>query len=130
MFQLLFRWSGALTLVWALVILYLSVLPGHELPEINIWEPDKVAHVVVYALLGFLMGLWLLRRNLQYRSEEERSRVVRLTSEELRKCGLIALGLGMSYGFGIEVVQGTLIPSRVFDLFDILSNFFGSLAGF
>ena len=127
MLRLLHRWSALFAVLWAGIITVLSVMPGHELPEINIWEPDKVAHVIVYAVLGLLSGLAFHR----YKNGQSEPGIDRSQSENLRrKAGLRALFVGVAYGVGIEIVQGTLIPSRVFDLFDILANFLGGLAGF
>lgn len=95
--------------------MFLSITPGKELPEVNLWEIDKVVHVVVYAILGFLLSLAFFRQS--------GDATKRLNSS------LKALFIGALYGILIEVIQGNFIPDRYFDKFDILANIIGSLAG-
>jgi VanZ family protein len=110
------RFAWLLSLLWATVIMVLSVMPRSELPEIDIWEPDKIAHVIVYAVLSFLLVL-----SMEGQSNWLSGRY---------KVGLAALCLSAAYGISIEVIQGSWIPSRVFDYADILANCIGSIAGF
>lgn len=113
----LHRIAGFGALIWALVILALSITPGQELPEVNVWEFDKFAHIGVYALLALLFGAWLTRSG-QFRPSDPR--YIR---------AVLAIGLPALFGLLIEVVQGSLIPQRFFDVLDIMANIIGSISG-
>ena len=43
-------------LAWAAVIFGLSSVPGSAIPEMPLAQADKLAHGVVYSVLGFLCG--------------------------------------------------------------------------
>jgi VanZ family protein len=115
--RLLHRISGPGALIWALVILFLSITPGQELPEVNFWEFDKFAHIGVYGLLVLLFGAWLSRLG-QYRPSDPRFRRAAL-----------AIGIPALFGVVIEFVQGNYIPQRYFDVLDIMANIIGSISG-
>lgn len=116
------RWSvkrsplfAALALIWALVILALSVTPGQELPEVNFWEFDKFAHIGVYGLLSFLCAIAFVP---QYQGSFWR----------LRRSWVLWIVIAL-YGLAIEGVQGAWIPQRYFDVFDLMANIIGSTLG-
>jgi len=46
-------------LFWLVVIWIMSSLPSKDIPSVNLLGFDKVAHVSVYAVLGFLVNPWL-----------------------------------------------------------------------
>lgn len=115
--RFLHRYAGIGAFLWALVILMLSVTPGQELPDINFWEFDKFAHIGVYGLLVLLFGAWLTRRG-QFRPSDPRY-----------QRAVLAIGIPALFGVIIEVVQGSLIPQRYFDVLDIMANIIGSVSG-
>jgi VanZ family protein len=97
---------------WAGEIFFLSVAPNLELPKISFFEADKLAHFGGYALLaGLLIGGWKFFSG--HRAPHHAWRWA-------------ALALG--FGATMEIVQGTLVPYRVFDLYDIVANSLGALA--
>ncbi len=96
----------ALLFFWAAVIFVVSVIPGEDLPSLSIWEPDKVMHALVYAILSFLT-FKVMRRN--------------YVTFSLSKTIFIAAGLCISFGFIIEMIQ-RLLPTRSFDLLDVFAN--------
>jgi len=106
---------AALALVWALVILALSVTPGQELPEVNFWEFDKFAHIGVYGLLSFLAAIAVIP---QYEGSFWR----------LKASWVLWIVIAM-YGLAIEGIQGAWIPQRYFDVFDLMANIIGSTLG-
>ncbi len=115
MFRLTHRFARPLTVLWALVILALSITPGQELPDIQFWEFDKFAHIGVYGLLTFLACAAFATRS-----------AGGIGGIPFRWFVLIGAVL---YGVAIECVQGAWIPQRYFDVFDILANALGSVAG-
>jgi len=98
------------TIVYALLIGYLSVRSLHSIPLDVVSYGDKVAHFGVYALLGFLI-LW------------EHSRRYKLPPKTF---GIVLLVVAL-YGLLWEFVQGS-IPHRSFDWADALANASGGLA--
>lgn len=103
-------WPTVLFL-WASVIMMLSVIPGADLPSLSIWEPDKVMHATVYAILSLCAFKAMPFFN---------PRLSRISRR------LYAVGLCILYGFSIELIQ-LLLPSRSFDLLDELANTIGCL---
>ena len=96
---------------WAGEIFFLSITPNLELPKVSFFEADKLAHFAAYALLtALLAGGW------KYFSRHH-------APLYLWRWALLALGFGAM----MEVIQGTLVPYRVFDVYDILANSLGAL---
>ena len=97
-------------MIWALIILALSIMPSEQLPTVRgLWAPDKWAHALVYGLLAY--GIWraLLKTGSTYPA--------------YRTSALLA---GF-YGILIEVVQYAFFPGRYFELLDIVANIIGIL---
>jgi VanZ family protein len=113
--RLFHRIALPLMLGWAMVILWLSLLPGPDLPPVNIWEFDKFAHIGVYGLLAFLASA-------AFRTQFSRH------GDRYGLTSAIFPAL-VAFGLGIEIVQGTLIQGRYFDVLDILANITGSILG-
>jgi len=96
-----------------LIILAGSVLPGKNLPSIPVWNIDKWVHIVFYAVFAFL----LIREYQQYRPWSFKRHILMT----LAICGL--------YGLFIEYIQGAFIPNRFFDVYDLIANIIGVIAG-
>lgn len=77
-----------------------------DLPELHIWEPDKLVHAAFYLILSYL----LFRAVLPGRQK----------NNAIRSSVLVCI----FYGFIIECIQ-YLLPTRQFDLFDVLANMLG-----
>ena len=91
--------------LWVLIICWLSFTP---LTELKIKPPigaDKLAHIVMFGVLG-LIGFWT--------SKKKQAQVLLLLF-----CFILA---GMT-----EVVQMQFIENRVGDMFDFLANSIGIL---
>src|SRR3954468_6345729 len=46
------------TISWAVMILFLTLTPGHSMPDLSIWDLlsfDRFAHLFVFCVLVFLM---------------------------------------------------------------------------
>lgn len=95
--------------MWAIFILILSLLPGRDLPEISIWQIDKVIHFLFYFILVFLLYL---------AGKDEK-----IDPRNLFRFWMIA----SLYGFLIECMQGLFMADRFFDPFDEIANSIGSL---
>jgi len=98
------KYAPAITVIWALIILVISVIPGADLPSLSIWEPDKVMHALVYGVLTILL-FFTLQNFYPLRA----------------KNNFLAVGLCILYGFIIELIQ-LFLPTRSFDMLDALAN--------
>ena len=106
------NWS--LTIIWALVILGLSIMPGISIPQTwaDLFSWDKLAHAIVYGVLSYLAF-----------------RAYALDNQVIWKHGLWIIILTSAYGVLIEIIQGTFFPGRFFEVLDIIANIIGSLLG-
>ena len=104
-----------LALVWALVILILSVVPGETLPKVG-WRAvihfDKIAHAVVYAILALAMS-WSIMKRKQF---------------SIKTAAVIVLICSL-YGILLEMVQHSFLSDRFFEIPDIIANIIGSIIG-
>ena len=99
-------------ILWALFILALSIGPGANFPEMNLFEPDKLAHLFVYGVLVYLA----LRA---YKSVKELSlRII-----------IVIISSSALYGLLLEIVQKTFFPHRFFEWGDVIANTVGSILG-
>lgn len=100
--------KSLIALIWAIVIFILSIIPGKDLPELDINYFDKLAHATVYAILSFLI-------------------LLACPSRTLNVIFLWAFLLPVSYGIMIELFQGTFLNDRITDVYDMIANAIGSL---
>lgn len=105
-------------IIWAAFILLLTLFPGNELPDINIWElniEDKIAHVGIFAVLGFLMIY----------GSYKHSRLGRPTWFYILVFSLLVL----LYGGLTEVMQSTLTTNRFGNFGDFIADGIGAILG-
>lgn len=105
------RWVPLLTLGWATAILIVSVIPSEELPDLNMWEPDKVFHAICYAILTGLVFLLL-------KAHKSHKKVL----NSVINAGFICI----LYGFCIECIQ-LWLPTRSFDIYDVIADVLGCI---
>jgi VanZ family protein len=105
-------------IVWAVIILFLTLTPGEEMPLTAVWDFlnfDKAAHFVVFAVLSFMLIVGFTK---QYTYLNIRFNATK-----------IALAACFIYGLLIELGQ-SLIPGRGVEYGDILANSIGALIGY
>ena len=105
------------TIIWAIVILFLSVIPDKTLPSFKLYSLfaiDKLGHIFFYMILSFLMTIGFKK---QYQIKR-----IRYFSKSL------SFGISVLYGTMIEIIQGGIIY-RNFDYFDIIANIIGCFTG-
>ncbi len=97
--------------LWLVVITYLSVTSGLQLPKIELFSVDKLGHAGAYAVLAGLLvwGIW-------------KSKARKATRGEL----LLIFCLAAGYGAFMEWVQGSFFPNRFFEYDDMLANAAGA----
>ena len=98
--------------LWAVIILALTSIPGKEMPEINLWNWDKLAHGGVYFILAVLLFryLYFVRR------------------VALKAVPGPAILIGIVYGLLDELHQ-LFIPNRSCTWQDMLANTVGICLG-
>lgn len=107
-----------LTILWALVILILTLIPSDKLPPTPSWDTlsfDKVAHAGVFAVLIFLMSASFWKHS--------RSRFLR------EYPAFSSLLISVLFGIAVEILQTTLGWGREGSLLDVVSNTVGCLIG-
>jgi len=97
---------------WFAITFYLLTLPGTELPTENWMDKigmDKWIHIVLF---GVLVWLWC-----------------RVFQRKNRKIFFLVCIACILYGIAMEFVQRYLLPSRSFEIIDILADSAGSYLG-
>ncbi len=95
----------ALAIGWTLAILVACSIPGSGLPKVQVFQFDKVAHLVMFGGFGLL---WM-----------------QALATPLVKRTWHVLVLGTAYGILTEFYQGWLPFDRTPDVFDMLANLVG-----
>ena len=106
---------AALPLLWAAVVLVLTLTPATEMPRTPVWELlsfDTAAHAGVFVVLAGLSWFSLRRQR----------RWPRLA----RHAGLVVLGGSILFGGLIEVLQVTMRLGRHGEWSDLLSDSIGA----
>lgn len=105
--RLVRRLASITLLAYVALIIFLSLLPGPDLPDTSI--SDKLQHVIAYTLMSALAVIALgLGRSILH-------------------AGLLALILSNVVGIGLEFIQPHF--GRTFDTADMLANAIGATAG-
>lgn len=99
--------------IWAGVILFLTSVPGGQLPKIQISHLDLVVHFVLYTVLG---GLML------------RALHATLTTARPGRIMIVAIASGVSFGLFDEIHQ-MWIPGRSYSNLDLVADTVGVCAG-
>ena len=93
------------------LIFYTSSIPEERLIIPEIWNIDKVIHIVEYGILGVL---WF--------------RAISLTWEKSQKVVIIAFTITFFYGISDEFHQ-YFVPGRNADVFDAIADAIGAWLG-
>jgi VanZ family protein len=107
-----------LAFAWAAIILLLTGLPGKDLPDYDIWDfeiEDKLAHIFVFALLG-----WLLIRS--YRRMKQSKKVP-------QKIVFLNVGVAIAFAALTEILQDLIFVGRFASITDFLADTIGILLG-
>ncbi len=109
----MFRNLLIISLIWAIIILVLSGLPGNALPDPGVfWFPnfDKLIHMGLYFPLAFfLIAEFALTKNLALK----------------KKAIPVTLVIVALYGGSIELAQEYLFVDRSAEWADVLSDLIG-----
>ena len=102
-------------ILWAVIILFLSIISGGARTNIEIGFLDKLVHLSIYGALSFLLVVGLKK---QYRWPRIKF-----------KAGYYAIGVSILYGILMEFMQ-LFIPDRGADYKDMIANTLGSILGY
>lgn len=105
-------------IVWAAIILLLTISPGASMPKTLDWSLlafDTFSHFFVFGVLALLLIVGFTK---QYSYDKVKKNAVSY-----------AIYVGICYGVFIEILQA-MTPGRYFDFIDILANSIGCLAGY
>jgi len=107
------RWRSIFpATVWFVFILVLLSLPGTSFPDIRLWKPDKIAHLLLFGVQAFLVWIAL---ELPYR-------IPRSSTASI----IWAASITMVYGISSEIYQ-EVATTRMADIYDVLANAIGIL---
>ncbi len=103
-------------IIICVAIFILCMLPGSKVPHYAIPHLDKIAHIVLFGSLGFSL-LYGFNKQIQFAFFRNNS-------------SIIACVFGIAYGIFIEICQDQFVPSRAFELADIVADTVGVLSAF
>jgi VanZ family protein len=95
--------------IWAIVLFGASSIPSDAMPQSIILSQDKLLHMGVYAVLGFLLYRGIRRRN----------------AGAWLAAGWWTLGISVVYGASDEFHQ-YFVPGRSMDIFDLMADAIGA----
>lgn len=95
-------------ITWTCVVTVLTLLPGKDLPQVNVVNFDKFAHLGVFFLMNFLYLRW-----------KQFGPTLQLSARTITL-------LVIAYGGLIELLQGTFYTDRFADWYDFLANATGA----
>jgi VanZ family protein len=102
-------------IVWSVIVLILTLIPGEKLPDVPIFGIDKVVHFFIFGLLMILTAFGLYKISRQANS--------------IQNPILISLLYSTLFGIMIEVIQ-PYVPNRSFSVYDIIANVIGVGLGY
>jgi VanZ family protein len=111
---MLFRYSWP-ALIWSVVVLVLTLIPGSAIPEVGIFQVDKLVHFFIFGVLMILSSYAL------YKKSEIQGRPLNPL--------LITAIYSVSFGITIEFIQ-KFVPGRSFSLADMVANSIGVGLGY
>lgn len=102
-------------ILWSVIILILTLIPGNAVPEVGIFQFDKLVHFFIFGMLMLLSSYGL-------------KKVLDLKSKPVNYLMLTTL-YSVSFGIMIEILQ-RFVPGRNFSYADIIANTIGVAIGY
>ncbi|MHA7101894.1 VanZ family protein [Roseivirga pacifica] len=100
------------TLLWAITLAILLLLPQESFPESELLSYDKLAHIGVFAILEVLLLLAFFKGK----------------GQNTIKLKILTLTINIVYGSVLELLQ-QFSPGRLTDWYDFFANSVGALVG-
>ena len=101
-----------LSIIWAVLLFIISVIPSNSFPNTNIANIDILVHFCSYSILSLLILSGIKKGNLS------------INSIDLTLCILVSGG----YGMILELLQ-PIVSDRATEFSDFLANFIGASFG-
>jgi VanZ family protein len=95
-------------IIYLIVILAVSTIPGGAIPKLNIWSFDKILHIIEYFILAFLAI----------------NAMKKLSMNSI----IIVIIIGIVYG-GFNEIWQVIIADRYASIYDALANGIGLILG-
>ena len=114
--------SYTLTVLYATFIFYLSSRSSLQGTGLDTFPHSRVAHVVQYTILGFLLYLSL------HHSSVDHPLLRQVTATKMGRDSVLAMVTGTLYGVSDEVHQ-YFVPGRTMDPLDVLADSAGVAMG-
>lgn len=89
-------------------IFYMLTIPGNNLPRVNYWGQDKIIHIILF---GSLMYAAL------FHFDQMESNFVKTT-----RAKALTMIVCILYGIGMEFYQKYFVPTRGFEVSDMLAD--------
>lgn len=102
----------ALALFWTISITVACLVSMTNVPNVNVDDADKIAHLGFYAIFSILWFLYL-----------------RTNIKNTKKLFLIVFILSVSFGIMIEICQSVFTENRQADVNDAIANTIGASLG-
>ena len=102
------RWAFALFVLYAMLILFLSLASLRGIPSLGTSFDDKIGHFGAYFIFTLLIYNYC-------------------NSLKIKSKLFYAFIIAASYGFLMELLQKLLTTGRQYDLYDALANAFGAV---
>lgn len=103
-------------IVWALIILVISGMPGRFFPSFSVWDlltADKIGHMVFYGIFCALI----------LRGFQKSQAVLTVTMV------LASILMSTFYGILMEWMQYAFFPDRLYEVMDMIANGIGAVSG-
>ena len=107
-----------IAIAWLIVATVLHVIPGSSLPKENWLSQIKIDKWVHVAIFSIMVIVWFLALRKRYSRAIERPLLISVVLAS------------MVYGVVMEFVQMYFVSNRSFDLWDIVADATGCLAGY
>lgn len=101
-------------ILWAAIILVLTLTPGEHVPQVGVFSYDKLGHSIIFGIQSFLIPFGLASHP--------------KVSLSMKSILIISLIFTIIYGAGLEIMQH-FIPGRAMDYVDALANTLGAIVG-
>lgn len=106
-----------LALLWTIALVVACLVPGNDLPQTAVWEADKLVHVGLFAVLGWLWLRALPARGSGYWAVVLGAGVVLAGVTELLQ-GLLPIGRSAEPMDAAADVLGLLLATTAYLLFE------------
>lgn len=101
--------------LWFIVIVFLSGYPGNKVPQVPVWQFDKLVHTLIYFILSITLIIAFYE---QYQVTIKRLNI-----------SLLIIIIGIFYGGTMEILQHYIFINRSGNWYDFIANAVGAIAG-